>query len=165
MDDKTRFVKVFLHANGLFKDSDWSFDQNGDVNLHTSLTITKCETAILPFKFGKADFDFALKATIITSLQNCPNQISGIFYFHGLIENFDFWPRFTQCLTLSHSHYSVQNYTQILLANIKTIRFATSGQDIWPFMKILQLERINGKMPRELIPGKINQLREILEKG
>jgi hypothetical protein len=101
------------------------------------LSLAYCNLWNIPFKFK----------TIVGYLDISSSRI----------RSFDFLPKHCNQLNIDDTEF--ENYDMLIpLFFIETPRIRIAGDDLFG---ILNEGRIFGKMPRELIPGKINQLRDL----
>ncbi len=108
------------------------------VSYNFNLDLSDCDLTDIPFKFGEINGILDLEHATIKDLSFLPKKAKEIYIgnLSGILRNSDFIP---------------------FLFVDSIITFDNSVE----FIKILNNGRINGKMPRELIPGKINELRDL----
>jgi hypothetical protein len=139
-----------------------------------------------PFPFGIIRGDFFCPKSL-TTLENCPVRVEGDFYVKSLnctsLEGGPEWVGksyragcastlkgiakyiggdFTRTKMMPNDPITIDEVMRLLFVTIKG--HISAGHDIgWPVNKILLNGRdSSGKMPRELIPGKINELRDLV---
>jgi hypothetical protein len=120
----------------------------------------------LPFKFGRVGQHFRIdSAPNLVSMKNFPDVVGENLMCRGC-KNLQTLKGFPKII---HGNPSLDMYPSVYKNPVETIYpLFSEFDDFTLLVKQAQLVydayiegRVNRKMPRELIPGKINQLREI----
>jgi hypothetical protein len=123
----------------------------------------KYETLPVQLNNVKGDCNF-LEATF-TSTENFPRSVEVDFWAPQTLTELKNIPKKVgrnTCLPIP-KNLTVEDYIPALFIETVSVRLggliqSEKGNAI---ARILTSDRVNGKMPRELIPGKINELREL----
>jgi hypothetical protein len=100
-----------------------------------------------------------IEGTKITSLKSCPEYVKHNFFCNQLVTSYVGFPKYIKGFVVLGDKHPIpfESYVPVLFGIVIDTIFHGSHE----LSEILNKGRVDGKMPRELIPTKINQLRNM----
>jgi hypothetical protein len=150
-------IKGILEGEG-WEDGQYEIHPNGVVDFFEPIDWYMCGIKALEYQIGFVAGMFNISGNPLTSLHGCPYRVEGDLSIRSLqVTSLEFIPKYVAGDVYCDNNQNPSVCIPLLLGEYH--------KRIWTGMhevdKILFKDRINGKMPRELIPGKINQLRDL----
>jgi hypothetical protein len=135
------------------------FNEDMTVSITTSVDLEKKNLTCLPIKFRDVDRIY-LDNNPLTTLEGCPETVYGKFSVDKTkITSLKYMPKIIMDgFDVVCAEITPEGYTPALLSQIKgSIRTRHPKLDVI----LMEGRDTNGKLPRELVPEKINQIREL----
>jgi hypothetical protein len=148
----------------ILRDEGWAQDEfdlheDGSVTFNLPVDWSRAGISEVPYKIREVRGEFNISQNSITTLKGGPDEVYGQFYCNETaITSLKFIPKFIDgdAYFLSNKIPPIECVPALLSVVIGQIYLGKRE-----LFEILNTGRIAGKMNRELIPGKINQLREL----
>ena len=165
------FVKYFAEANIVMGRQQWSFDNQGRLNIKGHVTVRKEYTVAqggtglpngrLPLRFGRVHGDFNVSGCELTTLKGCPLHVGGLcFVSNNPIPSLEGAPQLVDYL------FVMQDLTQLTSlegfpAQIEICRF--DWRHNLPLLRLLQAKKLILGNPGPSHSSPANRCFEILK--
>jgi hypothetical protein len=155
MDDKELAKKLNVHEDQILQNDDGTIDLNcrGRQLWQPKPTLKEIPIQI-NLVLGSVLIEFNLP------MKNFPRIIKGDCFIKS-IKEYTQMPKIIKGEVLLMTALPPSAYIPWLMVDVMQVTFHGSTKRIIAIEKILNSDRIGGKMPRELIPTKINELRDM----